>query len=85
MPATSMLNNILYSKLPDVLQSNASQNYLILTLNPIVSLYEECKNTLSATFCRGSPPKDEDETTDWKTSPAREDLSDLAKRKMETI
>ena len=47
-----MLNNILYSKLPNVLQSNLSQKHLVLTLNPIVDLYEDCKNTLSTTFCK---------------------------------
>ena len=49
---TGMLNNILYSKLPNVLQSNLSQKHLVLTLNPIVDLYEDCKNTLSTTFCK---------------------------------
>lgn len=34
-----MLNNILYSKLPDILQSAITQKYLILTVNPIVDLY----------------------------------------------
>lgn len=47
-----MLNNMLYSKLPNILQSTISQKYLVLTLNPIVDLYEECKNTLSTTFCK---------------------------------
>jgi beta-xylosidase len=49
---TTMLNNMLYSKLPNILQSTISQKYLVLTLNPIVDLYEECKNTLSTTFCK---------------------------------
>jgi hypothetical protein len=52
-----MLNNILFSKLPDILQSSISQKYLILTLNPIVDLYEDCKNTLSTTICRAAQPK----------------------------
>jgi hypothetical protein len=57
MTPINMLNNILYSKLPDILQSSISQKYLILTINPIVDLYEECKNTLSTTFCRAYQPK----------------------------
>lgn len=36
---TSMLNNILYSKLPNILQSSLAQKYIVLTLNPIVDLY----------------------------------------------
>ena len=55
MTATNMLNNIIYSKLPDTLQSAISQKYLILTLNPIVDLYEDCRNTLSTTFCKAAP------------------------------
>lgn len=49
---TTMLNNILFSKLPNILQSSLAQKYLVLTLNPIVDLYEDCKNTLSTTFCK---------------------------------
>lgn len=52
MSVSAMLNNILYSKLPNTLQSTISQKYLVLTLNPIVDLYEDCKNTLSTTFCK---------------------------------
>lgn len=47
-----MLNHIVYSKLPNILQSSTSQKHLILTLNPIVDLYEECRNTLSASLPR---------------------------------
>jgi hypothetical protein len=62
MTSTNMLNNILYSKLPDILQSAISQKYLILTLNPIVDLYEDCRNTLSTTLCRAVAvqPKEEE-------------------------
>lgn len=49
-----MLNNVLYSKLPNTLQSSLAQKYIVLTLNPIVDLYEDCKNTLSSTFCRST-------------------------------
>jgi hypothetical protein len=81
MTSNNMLNNILYSKLPDILQSSISQKYLILTLNPIVDLYEDCKNTLSTTFCRAFEPKD-DENREWKASPAKEELNDVAKKKL---
>jgi hypothetical protein len=50
--APSMLNSLFFGKLPDVLQSSTGQKYLILTINPIVDLYEECKNTLSANLCK---------------------------------
>ena len=49
---STMFNNLLFSKLPNILQSTLSQKYLVLTLNPIVDLYEDCKNTLSTTFCK---------------------------------
>jgi hypothetical protein len=52
MTSSNMLSNVLYSKLPDILQSSISNKYLILTLNPIVDLYEECRNTLSTTLCK---------------------------------
>lgn len=47
-----MLNHILYSRLPHILQSSRAHQHLVLTINPIVDLYEHCRNTLSATFCR---------------------------------
>ena len=49
---STFYNNILFSKLPDVLQNTASQKYLILPVNPIVELYEDCKNVLAATLYR---------------------------------
>jgi len=68
-----MLNNILYSKLPDILQSSMSQKHVILTLNPIVDLYEDCKNTLNITNCKSaSIQKDDDEWRDWKNSPVKD-------------
>jgi hypothetical protein len=87
MTATNMLNNIIYSKLPDILQSAISQKYLILTLNPIVDLYEDCRNTLSTTFCKAAPIqiREDDEFKDWKASPAREELNEVAKKKLESI
>jgi hypothetical protein len=53
MTISQMLNNIIFSKLPNQLQSIIAEKHLILTINPIVDLYEECKNTLSTTFCKG--------------------------------
>jgi len=50
--SSNMLNNIFYTKLPDILQSIISQKHLILVINPIVDLYEDCKNTLSTTICK---------------------------------
>lgn len=35
----AMFNKILYSKLPNILQSSMTQKHLVLTLNPIVDLY----------------------------------------------
>ena len=54
MSPSAMLNHILYSKLPDVLQSTLAHKHLVLTLNPIVSLYEETKHTLAATLCKAN-------------------------------
>lgn len=86
MTSTNMLNNILYSKLPDILQSTISQKYLILTLNPIVDLYDDCRNTLSTTFCKAAiQPREEEEVKDWRASPAREELNEVAKKKLENI
>lgn len=87
MTAANMLNNIIYSKLPDILQSAISQKYLILTLNPIVDLYEDCRNTLSTTFCKATQIqiKEDDEIKDWRASPAREELNEVAKKKLESI
>lgn len=39
VPPTALLNHILYSRLPDVLQSSRARQHLVLTLNPIVDLY----------------------------------------------
>lgn len=69
-----MFNNLLFSKLPNILQSTLSQKYLVLTLNPIVDLYEDCKNTLSTTFCKFIQEESKDEleyAEEWKNSPVR--------------
>lgn len=80
----SMLNNILYSKLPDILQSSISQKHLILVINPIVGLYDDCKNTLSTTFCKFiQSNKGEDDWKDWRTSPLKEELNESNKKKMD--
>jgi len=78
-----MLNDILYSKLPDVLMSLACRRYLVLTVNPIVDLYEECKNILSLTLCKTIEIKEnKEEWNEWGTSsPLKEDLNKIAKKK----
>lgn len=78
-----MLNNILYSKLPDILQSAITQKYLVLTVNPIVDLYEDCKNTLSTTFCRASPAREEEDKEE--RSPVREELNEMVRRKLDAL
>ena len=52
MTLTEALNNIAYSKLPNSLQPTDIWRQFILVLNPIVSLYEDCKNTLSIVNCK---------------------------------
>lgn len=79
-----MLNNILYSKLPDIMQSVITQKYLVLTVNPIVDLYEDCRNTLSTTFCRAVPAREE-EKEEEKGSPVREELNEIVRRKLEGL
>lgn len=84
---TSMLNYILFSKLPDILQSSISHKHLLLVLNPIVDLYEDCRTTLATTLCKHAPkePKDDEEVPkEWKTSsPVREDqLNEFAKKRL---
>lgn len=72
---------MLYSKLPNVLQSAHGQKYLVLTLNPIVDLYDDCKNILSVTTCRSllqSPSKAERDMD----SPNKEMLNTVVRRKM---
>lgn len=80
-----MINNILYSKLPNILQSSLAQKYIVLCLNPIVDLYEDCKNTLSTTFCRATEEvRDEFEPTEnINRSPIRQQLNDIAKKKLQ--
>lgn len=38
--ASTFYNNVLYSKMPNILQSTYGEKYLVFTLNPIVDLYE---------------------------------------------
>jgi hypothetical protein len=68
-----LLNHILYSRLPDVLQSSRARQHLVLTINPIVDLYDHCRNTLSATFCRGRIR--EENGPGYLTSPIRDELN----------
>jgi len=65
-----------------------TQKHLVLTLNPIVDLYEDCKNTLSTTFCKHMQEEYHDEmdiSESWKSSPVREELNDMTKKKLETF
>lgn len=81
-----MLNNIFYSKLPDILQSTISQKHLILVVNPIVDLYEDCKNTLSITLCKSVQAiKEEEELREWKGHPVREELNSATKKKVDIL
>lgn len=84
MTPANMLNNILYSKLPDIMQSAITQKYLVLTVNPIVDLYDDCRNTLSTTFCRASQAREEEEREE-KSSPVREELNEIVRRKLEGL
>lgn len=52
LSSTEALNNIAYSRLPNALQPTNCFRQFIFTLNPIVSLYEDCKNTLSIINCK---------------------------------
>ena len=45
------LNQICFSKLPHVLQSADCHRQIILTLNPIVNNYEDCKVALGIAKC----------------------------------
>ena len=88
MTPSAMLNHILYSKLPDVLQSTLAHKHLVLTLNPIVSLYEETKHTLAATLCRAKEhefPEDSIVGREEGVEVAKKDLSSAAKKKLEAI
>jgi hypothetical protein len=81
-----MLNNIFYTKLLDILQSLISQKHLLLVINPIVDLYEDCKNTLSATLYKGGAvSREEEEFKDWRGSPVREELNNATKKKVEIL
>jgi len=78
---SSFYNNVLFSKLPDVLQSSYGQKYLILTLNPIVDLYEDCKNTLNVTLCRVVLPGKKEDLKEID-SPRKEMLNAMARKKV---
>ena len=52
MTLTETLNNICYARLPNGLQHIDCHRQIILTVNPIVSLYEDCKNTLAISNCK---------------------------------
>lgn len=79
---STFYNNILFSKLPDVLQSSYGQKYIILTLNPIVELYEDSKNILSITQHRMLYIDNKNEETKELESPNKEMLNALARKKL---
>jgi hypothetical protein len=61
------LSTVVFSKLPNVLQASQTNCQIIATINPIVNLYDECRNTLSITLV---PNKDKSlmatPKSDWK-------------------
>jgi hypothetical protein len=80
------LNYIIYSKLPNSLQPTDCHREIILTLNPVVSMYEECKNTLAITNCRKLPttaPENEEDEERIEASPIKEELNDTARKQLE--
>ena len=52
------LNQMIYCKSGDLLQLSASNKQVVLTLNPIVQNYEECKNALALLHCKEHSAKD---------------------------
>jgi hypothetical protein len=67
-----------------VLQTSYGQKYLILTLNPIVDLYEDCKNVLATSLFRSllSQSKNE-ESKDIDIN--KDTLNDMARKKLELL
>lgn len=84
MTLTETLNNICYARLPNSLQETDCFREIILTVNPIVSLYEDCKNTLAISNCK-KHPQNEHYVNEWQESPVKDDLNNHAKKKMESI
>lgn len=92
------VNTVVYSKLPNVLQSSLTNYHIITTLNPIVNLYEECRNTLSITLVPFNNQQTNGQSLEgspmggsnvyYSNSPQtinREDLNDLTKKKLESF
>ncbi len=52
------LNQLVYSKSGDLLQLSSSNKQIVLTLNPIVQNYEECRNALLLLNCKEHSYKD---------------------------
>lgn len=65
-----------------MLQSSYGQKYIILTLNPIVELYEDSKNILSITQHRMLYIDNKNEETKELESPNKEMLNALARKKL---
>jgi hypothetical protein len=53
MSMSKALEIIAYSKIPNFNHDTKCNTEIILTLNPIVGLYEECKLTLTLANCKG--------------------------------
>lgn len=84
MTLSETLNHICYARLPNSLQQMDCHRQIILTVNPIVSLYEDCKNTLSLSNCKKQAQL-ESFINEWQDSPIKDDLNSTAKKKMESI
>lgn len=63
-----------------------SQKIIALTVNPIVNLYEDCKNTLSIVNCKKTVSTENEDMMEWQGSPIKDDmLNDTARKKLESI
>lgn len=70
MTLTETLNNVCYARIPNGLQQTDCHRQIILTVNPIVSLYEDCKNTLTISNCKKAVQQ-EHYVNDWQDSPIK--------------
>lgn len=84
MTLSDTLNNICYARIPNGLQQTDCHRQIILTVNPIVSLYDDCKNTLAIANCK-KQPQHEHYINEWQDSPIKEDLNNTAKKKLESV
>ena len=82
---TDALNHLCYARLPNALQQVDCYRQIILTVNPIVSLYEDCRNTLALSNCKKGTHQEAHFASDWQDSPSKDDLNVSAKKKFESI